>query len=78
MRIHKDQPGGSRYYYWQAENGGGARIVTRDVAVGTWETFVQVPAYDRPRPKKLLVYYGYLSKINGARDLVAAARQFAH
>lgn len=62
----------------QAENGGGAGVRAGGAAIGIWEKFVRTPWYDRPRPRKLLVYYGYPSLINGsAGDRSLAGRAFS-
>jgi hypothetical protein len=65
--------------YVQAEEGGGARVLANGDAIGIWEKFVRTPWYDRPRPRKLLVYRGAVGRVNGvAGDLARAGRVFSH
>lgn len=65
--------------YVQAENGGGKRVLANGDSIGIWEKFVRTPWYDRPRPRKLLVYHGFPSLINGANgNLVEAGRAFSY
>lgn len=53
------------------------RVFTDPNNVGIWETFTDVPGWERPRPKKLLIYYGWPSSINGAATIDAAAAEYA-
>jgi len=59
----------------QTANGGGAGLLATGNDAKEWETFVRTPWYDRPRPGKLLVYYGWPSLINGANGNKTAAGQ---
>jgi Fascin domain len=64
--------------YVLAADGGGGGLVGGGGAIGIWEKFVPTPWYDRPRPRKLLVYQGYPSLIENADgSLAEAARTFS-